>query len=71
MKCNLKPINLKYSIIILIFLAGFLFTLNLYNKREGFSGKNNECYDMLLKDGKKFLLFKKNKARIPGVNPIV
>lgn len=71
MKCNLKPITLKHSIIILIFLAGFIFTLNVYNKREGFTGKKSDCYDMLIKDGKHFLLFKKNKARIPGINPVV
>ena len=73
MKLNMKNLNVKHVFIILLFLAGMVFYMNVYNKNrlEGFSGKKEECYDVLLKDGKRFLLFKKDKARIPGVNPVV
>ena len=60
-------------IIILVFLAGFLFCLNLKNKdvKEGFKiNIANDCPNLLLQKGNHFLLFNTNKARIPGVNPI-
>ena len=60
-------------IIILVFLAGFLFCLNLKNKdvKEGFKiNIANDCPNLLLQKENHFLLFNTNKASIPGVNPI-
>ena len=60
-------------LIIVVFLAGFLFCLNFKNKdvKEGFDiDIASDCPNLLLQKGRHFLLFNTNKARIPGVNPI-
>ena len=60
-------------LIVVVFLAGFLFCLNYKNKdvKEGFDiNIANDCPNLLLQKGHHFLLFNTNKARIPGVNPI-
>ena len=62
--------NIKYLLIVILFLAGLCFTVNLNKTKEGFMGKKIQCYDVLIKKNKQFYLYRRNKAQIPGVNPI-
>jgi len=63
----------KIVVILLGFVIGFLFCIT-YSHRdlvEGFSIMPDDCPNILIQDGKKLLLMNKNKAEIPGVNPVV
>ena len=56
-------------VVIIVFIVGLFFSLK--PTHEGFKNKNEECYDMIIRENKKIYLFQKNRPRIPGVNPIV
>ena len=63
---------IKYIIIIIMFLLGIYYICRfkyiLKNKKETFiSGK---CQNVLIQEGNNILLYNKNMAKIPGVNPI-
>ena len=62
--------NIKYLLIVILFLAGLCFTVNFNKTKEGFMGKKSQCYDVLIKKSKLFYLYRRNQAQIPGVNPI-
>tara|TARA_B100001057_G_scaffold498702_1_gene606658 strand:+ start:3323 stop:3991 length:669 start_codon:yes stop_codon:yes gene_type:complete len=63
--------NFKIICIILFFILGFLFySTNLKTQKEGFS-ISKDCPNLLVKKGEKIHLIYKNKAKIPGVNPMI
>ena len=65
---------MKKTIVILLgFIIGFLFCITYRHSDlvEGFSIMPDDCPNVLIQDGKKLLLVNKNKAEIPGVNPVV
>ena len=61
---------IKYIFVIVGFLLGiyFICTFKKLNTQEGFF--NNKCHNMLFQEGNKIVLYNKNLAKIPGVNPI-
>lgn len=62
---------MKTKIIIGIFLLGLLFCATHKNKDiiESFD-ENQDCPGILIQEGTKLKLFNKNKAIVPGVNPV-
>jgi len=62
---------MKLFIIMLLFVTGFVFccTYTHSDLVEGFR-ENGECPNLLVQKGSEIHLLKKNKAIIPGVNPI-
>lgn len=62
--------NLKFVLIILIFIIGLLFYIKYSGGRlqEGF--QNKRCPNVLIQKENEFLLFNSNLAPVPGVNPI-
>lgn len=70
--------NIKLSLIAIIFVLGLLYCFNNTSKEaiENFETINkldiaNECPNLLIQKGNKLHLIYKNKAKIPGVNPLV
>ena len=61
---------IKIAIMFLIFISGFVFFYNHTPKKEGFD-ISMDCPNLLIQKGKKLHLIYKNKARVPGVNPLV
>jgi hypothetical protein len=61
---------MKYLFISLAFLLGLIFCATYKTKDiiEGFGG--SDCPNLLIQKGEKLMLLNKNKARIPGVNPV-
>tara|TARA_Y100000389_G_scaffold204514_1_gene257580 strand:+ start:2608 stop:3237 length:630 start_codon:yes stop_codon:yes gene_type:complete len=65
--------NIKITIIIIGFIAGIIFCMTYNNKDlyEGFSNIENEnCPNILLREGEKIKLLNTKQPRIPGINPI-
>lgn len=63
--------NFKIVCVYLLFILGAIFySNNYYKNKEGF-GVSKECPNLLVKKGKEIHLIYKNKAKIPGVNPLV
>lgn len=54
---------------IILLIVTLLYINQLYLKKEGFVSSN--CPKTMIKDGSKILLLDEEKAKIPGVNPIV
>ena len=65
--------NIKITIIIIGFIAGIIFCMTYNNKDlyEGFSNIENEnCPNILLREGEKIKLLNTKQPRVPGINPI-
>ena len=58
-------------IIMIVFLAGLIFCITgkPITLKEGFLGNSN-CPNLLLQKGSEIFLYNKNRAHVPGVNPI-
>lgn len=62
--------DVKLIVIILAFLLGLYFTVNI-KQCEGYEGMDTyRCPDILIQKGTKFYLYNSKLATIPGVNPI-
>ena len=64
--------NFKIICVLTLFILGSIFYSNNLNKplKEGFD-ISKDCPNILVKKGKELHLIYKNKARVPGVNPLV
>ena len=65
--------NIKITIIIIGFIAGIIFCMTYKSNDlyEGFSKIENEnCPNLLLREGTKLKLLNTKQPRIPGINPI-
>ena len=63
--------NIKIVAVVMLFILGALFCYNKLDKNvEGFD-ISKDCPNLLIKKGKKLHLIYKNKAKIPGVNPVI
>ena len=60
---------MKLCIILFIFILGLYYVTNFTN--EGFGNlTNTDCPNVLIQNGKEFLLYNKRAPEVPGVNPI-
>lgn len=61
----------KICIMVIIFIIGMLFCITTKKQQLYEPFNNNNCHNLLIKKDNEIHLLNTNKAKIPGVNPII